>query len=192
MDRIKYQYLLLLLIAISINVKSQNNTLNYLVCKIDTIYFDAQSAKIQNRKDSIKEVEENIYSMGFRNPYIMELKIIKNIENNVTKSNAKVRIWQHENPNFSLNNDNPFLFILNNPDSNKVFQVVDYYEVFKIWNGKWAEPTGVRNIKLNEPKKALFNYDLLKRKETEYYRVIKKLINCCKSEIENYYSNLSN
>ncbi len=179
-------------------------SLTMVIAQIDSIRFDRPTFEQQVKADSLKTVNGTeiidtlpngsiisshpVMPIRMSNPYILFIKIKTSFLEPINSSQISVRVWEHEHPKLFLNNKNPFMFILTVADSNGVYNVSDYYRVFKTWNGKWAEPVGTRRKKYTETRKALFKYSLLKTMNTKYFQLITDEIHCCKEQLIDFYS----
>lgn len=165
----------------------QEVVLGFYVCKIDSIYFDSKTSLDLDKKDSTSKADQGISSIRMKNPYIADLTLIKAFDKTFSKENFQLRIWSHLNPSEELANDGKYLFITNTLDSNIIKNAIDYYEVFQTKNKHWAEPNNIRRIKLSKSKKAKQNHNVLSKRETDYFRLINEIINCCEADLIKYY-----
>lgn len=154
-----------------------------IVGKVDSIFFDQQHASELKFQDSLREWNgDSVQIFRKRNPYLLKLTVRKGFSNIAENKQITVRIWFHEDPKFYLKLNGHYVFYIQQPATDCVFQCVRYCEAFRPFLQTWAIPVSSTNRHIVDSKKAIFHYKVLKEKDTRYYRIIRKdsnLSNIC-------------
>lgn len=186
----------------AINLRAQDELI-VLVGQVVTFKFDELTLQQQRIHDSIQYANGTwtndttddgaivstgpVVYMRMSNPYILKVKVKKSFSKSFNYDSVEIRIWEHENPEYFIKPEYPFLFILSQKDSFNIYSALDYYRVFQTLTGKWAEPVRTRNKPYPKAKKAIVKYELLKELETDYFQLIADEQECCQKQLRQYY-----
>jgi hypothetical protein len=146
-----------------------------IIGKADSIIFDQQHASDLKFQDSLREWNgDSIQIFRTSNPYLLQLTVRKGLSNISKNQQIIVRIWFHEDPKFYLKLNEHYVFYIQQPATDSVFQCVRYCEAFRPFLQTWAIPVSSTNRYIVDSKKALFHYKVLRENDTRYYRIIKQ------------------